>query len=352
MATVDVVVNGRDNTGPAFGSAKTNADSYKRSLTEVGDTTDDLATKSGTAAGAFGALGSGLELVGLEGSAAAAGLQAGALATDFFSGVTDFATLALQSSAIAKAKDAAATVVQATVQKTAAAATKAWAAVQWVLNAALAANPIGLIIVAIAALVAGIILAYKNSETFRKIVQAAFNGVKTAGLAMWNSLKLAFNGIKVVASALWSGLKAGFSALKSALAGYASAITAPYRAAFAGIRAAWNSTVGGKGFSVPGWIPGVGGKSFRIPYFANGGVMGSSGLAIMGERGRELVGTAPGSRIRSNGMTERALAGAGGGGMVQVNLVVDGRTLATAMIDPFRKVIKNKGGNVQKALGS
>jgi hypothetical protein len=59
-------------------------------------------------------------------------------------------------------------------------ATAAWTAAQWLLNAALSANPIGLVVVAIAALAAGLIYAYKHSETFRSIVQAAFRAVADA----------------------------------------------------------------------------------------------------------------------------------------------------------------------------
>lgn len=59
-------------------------------------------------------------------------------------------------------------------------ASKAWAAGQWLLNAALTANPIGLVIVAIVALVAAIVIAYKKSDTFRAIVQAAMRGAVVA----------------------------------------------------------------------------------------------------------------------------------------------------------------------------
>ena len=55
-----------------------------------------------------------------------------------------------------------------------AAASGAWTAAQWLLNAALTANPIGLVIVAIGLLVAGLVIAWKNSETFREIVVGAF----------------------------------------------------------------------------------------------------------------------------------------------------------------------------------
>lgn len=51
-------------------------------------------------------------------------------------------------------------------------ATGAMTAAQWLLNAAMTANPIGIVIVAIVALVAAVVIAYKKSETFRRIVQA------------------------------------------------------------------------------------------------------------------------------------------------------------------------------------
>ncbi len=61
--------------------------------------------------------------------------------------------------------------------------TKLQAAAQWLLNAAMTANPIGIVIVAIAALVAGFVLAYQKSETFRNIVDGAVRKVGEA--AIW-----------------------------------------------------------------------------------------------------------------------------------------------------------------------
>jgi Phage-related minor tail protein len=60
------------------------------------------------------------------------------------------------------------------------AATVSWAAVQWLLNAAMTANPIGVVVVAIAALVAGLVVAYKKSETFRAVVQFSLAAVRAA----------------------------------------------------------------------------------------------------------------------------------------------------------------------------
>lgn len=60
------------------------------------------------------------------------------------------------------------------------AATLGWMAAQWLLNAALTANPIGLIIAAIALLVAGVVIAYKKSDTFRAIVDGLWASIKVA----------------------------------------------------------------------------------------------------------------------------------------------------------------------------
>lgn len=95
--------------------------------------------------------------------------------------------------------------------KAAVTSTKLWAAGQWLLNAAMDANPIGLVVIAIAALVAGIVIAYKNSETFRKIVDKTWAGIKVAIGAtvdwilkyVWPGLKAAWDGIATGAVWLW-----------------------------------------------------------------------------------------------------------------------------------------------------
>lgn len=66
---------------------------------------------------------------------------------------------------------------------------KAFTAVTKALNAAFRANPIGLVVTVIGLLVAAFITAYKKSETFRKIVDAAWAGIKKAAEAAWNFLK-------------------------------------------------------------------------------------------------------------------------------------------------------------------
>lgn len=158
-------------------------------------------------------------------------------------------------------------------------ATNAMAIAQGALNIAMRLNPIGLVITAIALLVAGFIIAYKKSDTFRAIVQSAMRGVVTA-----------FNWVVTAGGKVWDFFKFIGPRIGGALKSVAGVITAPFRAAFAAVRSAWNNTIGGKGFDIPSWVPEIGGKSFRIPYFHTGGVvsggLGSETMAVLkaGER--------------------------------------------------------------------
>ncbi|MCL2458903.1 MAG: phage tail tape measure protein [Desulfobulbus sp.] len=78
----------------------------------------------------------------------------------------------------------AATVAHKTVSLACAAGTKAMAAAQWVFNAAMTANPIGLVVVAVAALVGIMVALYQNSETVREV----FNAVGEVFSVMWNGM--------------------------------------------------------------------------------------------------------------------------------------------------------------------
>lgn len=109
-------------------------------------------------------------------------------------------------------------------------ATIAWTAAQWLLNAALTANPIGIVVVAIGALVAALIYAYNHSETFRRIVDVTWAAVKVAIKATvdwfvntaWPWLKNA-----------WTNISLGFGAMKDQVVGAWNAVKN-------GITTAWN----------------------------------------------------------------------------------------------------------------
>jgi phage-related protein len=61
---------------------------------------------------------------------------------------------------------------------------KAVTIVQTVLNAVMLLNPIGLVVIAVAALAAGFVLAYKKIEPFRDLVDSIFQGIKNIGSAI------------------------------------------------------------------------------------------------------------------------------------------------------------------------
>lgn len=163
-----------------FEDAGRSADKARRSVDDIASSADDLGGKAGRATGALGALSSGAELGGPAFEKYGTALQSAALATDFFSGIGDAANLILESSAFLKIKDTAATIGKATAEKAAALSTKVMTAGQWALNAAMSANPIGLVVLAIAALVAGFVLAYNKSAAFRDIVNAVGQGASAA----------------------------------------------------------------------------------------------------------------------------------------------------------------------------
>src|SRR5688572_10113358 len=94
----------------------------------------------------------------------------------------------------------------------ASAVTKTWAAMQWLLNAAMTANPIGLVVVGIAALTAGVIIAYKKSETFRNGVNAAWAALKKfIGFTPLGALISNFDSLKAAADRVIGALQSAWA---------------------------------------------------------------------------------------------------------------------------------------------
>lgn len=214
--------------------------------------------------------------------------------------------------------------------------TIAWTAVQWALNAALFANPIGLVVLAVAALVAAFIWAWNNIEGFRNFwiavwdaIVAAFNWTKDTVVTAWNWLIDNFTrGAHVISGALggmWNGLVGG---LKWAANGAISLLN--------GLIHNINVIIGGMNAINPfGSIPYVG----YVGYLAKGG--NASGLNVVGENGPELVDLPAGSRVHTAGDSRRMLEqqGSGGGGPMVVEMRFAGNTdgaMATAIMKLVR----------------
>jgi phage-related protein len=69
------------------------------------------------------------------------------------------------------------------------AATKAWTIAQTALNVVMSLNPIGLVVIAIVALVAIFVVAWKKSDTFRRIVTKGWEAIKAAGAAAFDAVR-------------------------------------------------------------------------------------------------------------------------------------------------------------------
>lgn len=100
-----------------------------------------------------------------------------------------------------------ATLAQAAASKIVAIASKAWKIAQIALNFALSANPIGIVIMAIAGLVAILVEAYNNCETFRNICDKVWSVVKDVAGAVWDYLVKAFEKASEVIKKAWEWVK-------------------------------------------------------------------------------------------------------------------------------------------------
>ena len=116
-------------------------------------------------------------------------------------------TKAFIASTAATIKNKVATLAVAAAQKVVTIATNAWKAAQVILNMVLTANPIGIIITAIGALVAAVIAAYNNCESFRKIVDGVWEAIKPLANAIMNGLAKAFEWLVEKCKEAWEWLK-------------------------------------------------------------------------------------------------------------------------------------------------
>ena len=112
--------------------------------------------------------------------------------------------------------------------------TAAWTAAQWLLNAALNANPIGIMLLLIAALVGALVWAWNNVDNFRAGVIKAWESIVSAGQKMgewfaslpgsilkWlgDTGKLLWNAGKQIIGGFLNGLKDAWNSVTSFIGG-------------------------------------------------------------------------------------------------------------------------------------
>ena len=174
-----------------------------------------------------------------------------------------------------------------------------------IFNALMAMNPIGLVVLAIGALIAILTAAYFKFDGFRELVNRVFQTIRDA-------------------------VTRSLDVIKGLFTGYMNF----YKSIFNGIAKLWNSTIGKIEFSIPSWVPIIGGKQFKvpnIPMLAEGGIVNKPTLAMIGERGPEAV--VPLDRYR----------GGGGGITVNINSTVADASLPDKIVQALRDYNRTTG---------
>ena len=98
-------------------------------------------------------------------------------------------------------------------------ATEGATVAQWLLNAAQNANPVGIVIAAVAGLVAALVTLWHTNEGFRNAVIGIWENIKQAFSSAWTAIKGVWDQVKPFFSGIWNGIKAVFSAVKAVLSG-------------------------------------------------------------------------------------------------------------------------------------
>lgn len=207
-------LNNAEGDLKSFGStADAQADKASRSLEGVADASDATASAAAQTAGGLGDLAGALSATGLISEGTAQSMETGAAAIMGITGAADLANVVTEKLKLNTIGAKVATAAKTVVDKAAAIATKALAIATRVLGVAMrfAMGPVGLIIIGIGLLVGALILAYKKSDTFRKIVDKAFAAVKKVVdkvlPAIKKTITKVWDGIKTATTKAWDFVK-------------------------------------------------------------------------------------------------------------------------------------------------
>ena len=213
-------------------------------------------------------------------------------------------------------------------------------------------GPVGIVVAAIAALIAIVLIVRKHMDVFKRSLTAlspVFGSIKghlqsvaekfrslwgTAGpivtklahilgivltaavgglvgfvsnsintiLSVMDGLMTALQGIIDFVTGVFTGdWELAWSGLSGIVSGVAESIVSVMKGAVNGLISAINGFLGGlNGIKIPDWVPGVGGKGFSIPLIpqlAKGTDNWKGGLAQVHERGGEIIDLPKGTRV-------------------------------------------------------
>ena len=249
------------NTVDGVKNLATHAKSLGSSMASAGTKMGSAASKATTLAtnlGRTAASGAKSAIVGIGNAAKTAGAAA-------LSGAKSLGTWALASakSAASAIASAAAIVGQKVAMIAGKVATGVATAAQWLWNAALTANPIGLVIAAIVGIVAALVLAYNKVGWFRAFVDAAFRMIGNVVKSVVGFISRNWSTLFTIISApirtavaivrtIIAGIGIAFRAAKAVVVGAVRAIASYFttrwhaisaiaRAIITGLKAGWSS---------------------------------------------------------------------------------------------------------------
>lgn len=158
---------------------------------------------------------------------------------------------------------------------------------QAALNLVMSMNPIGLVIAAVAGLVAAFIVLWNKCDGFRNFFVGMWEGIKTAFNATVEWLGNACGKIGDFFSNLWKGIKKGCVLALNGIIGYINfwikglnKLLTPFRAIIYGVAKAFGSSIKLSDVKIP-TIPKIA--------MAQGGVVSKATTALIGEDGAEAV---------------------------------------------------------------
>ena len=204
-----------------------------------------------------------------------------------------------------------------------------WTAVQTVLNVVLTANPIGIIIMAVGALIAIVVALWMNWDTICQWCMNAFSAVKdffvSVGTAIGEFFVGMWTGIKDTAVSVWTGITGFLSnawntisgAVKTVFTAIGNTIKNIWNGIVNTIKGAINKIIGGINGMIRGAVNGLNGlinginsitgaigipaiptfTAPQIPLLASGGIIEKSGSVIVGEKGAEMLTLPKGAQV-------------------------------------------------------
>ena len=271
---------------------------------------------------------------------------------------------------------------------------------QLALNAAMNANPIGIIVTAITALITIIGTLWVTNEDFRNAVTEIWENIKAAFVAAWEAIEAAWSVASDYFTAIWNAIKVTFAPVVEYLSGIfseawenvkqifvgvidfiAGVFSGDWERAWDGIQGiftgVWNNIVAAlegavnliiKGinwlisqlnkvsFTIPDWVPAIGGNNFgfnipsiseiSIPRLAQGSVIPPNRefLAVLGDNKQETEVVSPLSTIEQ--ALENVMSRMGNASPQQINLVVDGKVLAKVIVPKINDMTRQAGRSV------